>query len=171
MKARTLLSVLCLVVSVVGFSQKIKLKKGDILVDEVVWLKYDGCGTFQSTCSILNLKGEEVIFIQSYQLEGEAPISPSNSKGILYYMEVKFLGLNASVEFEDYTQKKVLEMIYKGKLINDAGELDEDMVQRFVEKYGSPVSARLNRAKVNTNTVIIREETPRSGVNINIGRK
>ncbi len=169
MKLRTLLLLAFIAVSSAVSAQKIKMKKGDILVDEAPWLKYDGCGTFQSICSILNQQGDEIIFIKTYNLEGEAPMTPSNPKGNLYYYEVKFLGLNVSAEFEDHTQKKILELIYKGKVVNDKGQLDEEMVQRFVEKYGMPVSARLNRSNNNTNTIIIKEE-PRSGINVNIGR-
>ncbi|RZJ31317.1 MAG: hypothetical protein EOO48_02450 [Flavobacterium sp.] len=167
---KVFLTVILIGLSVSAFAQKVKMKKGDILVDDVAWLKYDGCGTFESICSILNLQGEEIIFIKTYNLEGEAPISPSNPKGNLYYHEVKFLGMNLSVEFEDRTQKKILELIYKGKLVDEKGQLDEEQVQRFVEKYGMPVSARLNRKT--SNTIIIKEDSDddRPKVNISIGR-
>ena len=117
----------------------------------------------------MNQQGEELIYIKFNHLDGEAPSSASNPKGTLNYSEVKFLGLNASVEFEGRTSKKIIEYIHQANLIDGDGKLNEDNVVRFVEKHGNPVSARLNRGTT-TNTVIIREEPRKSGVNINIGR-
>jgi hypothetical protein len=167
---RYLLAVCLLALSVVASGQKIKLKKGDVLIDDTPWLKYDGCGTFDSACSLINAGGDEIIFVKMVGIEGEKPITPSNPHGTLTYYEVKFLGLNAVAEFEDISQKRVIENLYKGKVVAADGTLDEEMVQRFVEKYGNPVSARLNRNTNTTNTVIIHDEAPRSGVNIHLGR-
>jgi uncharacterized Zn ribbon protein len=151
------------------YSQKISLKKGDILVDEVAWMKYTECGTFDSTCSILNMNGDEIIFIKQIKIPGAEPMTKSNPEGTLHFKEVKFLGLDALVEFEHTTDKKILALIYNAKLINEKGEVDEEKVQRFVEKHGTPVSDR--RGNTNTNTIIIQESpAPRRGVNINIGR-
>ena len=43
-----------------GFSQDIKLKKGIVTVDNVNWLKYDGCGGWDQVCTVYNLNGEEI---------------------------------------------------------------------------------------------------------------
>ena len=159
---RSVLTLLFLGICLTGFGQKIKLKKSDVLVDEVVWLKYDGCGMMQSHCSVMNLKGEEIIFIKSID-------SPFDE---FMYSEVKFLGMNLMVEFERTSNKSIFEFLYKGKVVDENGDLDEEMVQRLVEKYGTPVSDKLNRTTTtNTNTIIIKEEPSRgSGININLGR-
>ena len=86
------------------------------------------------------------------------------------YCEVKFLGMNAMVEFEHTTIKTIFEYLYKGKVVAEDGELDQDKVERFIEKYGTPVSTKLQRSNNNTNTIIIHDESPNSGVNINLGR-
>ncbi len=148
-------------------AQKIKLKKGEVLVDGVMWLKYDGCGGFDSTCSLLDSKGEEeLIFIKSINVEGAVPSSPSNSKGILYYEEIIFVGTNQKIEIESESQKGILEILYKGKVVSN-DKLDPERVSRIVEKYGTPVSDKLNQGY--TNTIIIKEEPKKSGININIG--
>jgi len=164
-----LLLVIALGISINGFSQKVKLKKGDVLVDEAVWLKYDGCGGFDNTCSISNLAGDEIIFMNFVRIDGAGTLTKSGTQFDLTYFEVKFLGMNAVTEFEDHTARKILELIYKGGLVQADGTLDEEKVERMVEKYGTPVSARLNRPTGNQ-TIIIKDESPKSGVNINIGR-
>jgi hypothetical protein len=165
-----LIIILALGISFTGFSQKVKLKKGDVLVDEALWLKYDGCGGFDSTCSVSNLNGEEIIFMNHVSIEGAGPVMKSGTRFDLTYYEVKFLGMKAVVEFEDDSAKKILELIYKGGLVQADGTLDEEKVQRMVEKYGTPVSDRLNRPTGNNQTIIIKEDQRPSGVNINIGR-
>ena len=165
---RKSVTILFLGISLFGFSQKVKLKKGDILIDEKPWMKYDGCKTFDDPCSVLNLSGEELIFIKYVDILQEDRISEFD----VNYSEVKFLGTNTFVEFEGKANKEILELIYKSKLIDESGQLNEENVQRFIEKYGRPISKRLNRPKNNTNTVIIKEEPSRgSGININIGRQ
>ena len=153
-----------------GFSQDIKLKKGEVLVDEKVWLNYDGCGGFSSSCSLMVLSSnEEIVYMKFVKISGVEPITNYNKTGDLSYIEVKFLGLNKSIELKE-SFKKAISMIYNSKCINDDGTFDEEKVQRIIEKYGTPFSDRLNRSN-NTNTIIIKEEEPRrSGININIGR-
>ena len=162
---------LLILFSIFGFSQDIKLKKGDVLVDEKVWLNYDGCGGFSNSCSLMVLSSkEEIVYMKFVKIPGVEPITNYNKTGDLTYIEVKFLGLNKSIELKE-SFKKAISMIYNSKCINDDGTFDEEKVQRIIEKYGTPFSDRLNRSN-NTNTIIIKEEEEprRSGININIGR-
>lgn len=150
-----------------GFSQDIKLKKGEVLVDEKAWLNYDGCGGFSQNCSLMLASNkEEVIYMNLVIVPGVEPITNYNKNGELKYIEVKFLGLNRTIEL-DTSFKKAIGILYNSKCINEDGTFNEEKVNRIVEKYGTPFSDRLSGRS--TNTVIIREE-PRSGVNINIGR-
>lgn len=163
---------LFLLVTAYSFSQDIKLKKGEILVDEKAWLNYDGCGGFSNSCSLTLISNkEEVIYMNLVIVPGVEPITNYNRNGELKYIEVKFLGLNRTIEL-DMTFKKAIGILYNSKCINEDGTFDEDKVQRLIEKYGTPFSDRLNKTTTNnnTNTVIIKEEPRRSGVNINIGR-
>ena len=167
---KRIFTILVLFISVVSFSQDIKLKKGEILVDDTVWLKYDGCGGFSNTCSVMiSDSKEEIIYMNFVKVPGVEPITNYNKTGELSYIEIKFLGLNKSIEL-DNTFKKAISIIYNSKCIKEDGTFDEDKVQRLIEKYGTPFSDRLNNTSTNTNTVIIKEEPRRSGININIGR-
>jgi hypothetical protein len=161
---------LVLMISFLGFSQDIKLKKGEVLVDNKAWLNYDGCGGFSQSCSLMMTSNkEEVIYMNLVIVPGVEPITNYNKTGDLKYIEVKFLGLNKTIEL-DLTFKKAISIIYNSKCVNADGTFDEEKVERLVEKYGTPFSDRLNKTTNNTNTIIIKEEPRRSGVNINIGR-
>lgn len=160
---KKIILILFLSFSFFGFSQKIKLKKGDVLVDDVVWLKYDGCGGWNQMCSIINLKGDEIIYMNALKQEN------SNNPDARYW-KVKFLGTQETIELEANLSNingNLLKKFFDAKVVNEDGTLNEERVQRMVEKYGNPYSPRQNQN--NTQTIIIKEE-PRSGVNINIGR-
>lgn len=168
---KKIITILVVFVSCLSFSQEIKLKKGEVLVDNQVWLNYEGCGGFSESCSLtLSSTKEEVIYMKYFDVPGVEPITNYNKTGSLSYIEIKFLGLNKSIELEDITFKKAVSIVYNAKCINADGTFDEEKVQRLFEKYGTPCSARLNKTTNNTNTIIIKEEPRRSGVNINIGR-
>ena len=160
-----------MILTITSFSQDIKLKKGEVLVDEKVWLNYDGCGGFSNTCSLMiSSNKEEIIYMNFIKIPGVEPITNYNKTGHLTYIDVKFLGLNRSIEL-DVTFKKAISIIYNSKCVNEDGTFDDDKVQRLIEKYGTPFSDRLNKTTTNNNnTIIIKEEPKRSGVNINIGR-
>lgn len=124
------------------FSQKIKLKKGEVLVDEVVWLKYQDCGAFQSTCSLLNKENEEIIFFKFISVKGAEPRTQANPEGTLRYVEISFLGEKKKIEVQK-TQKDCIELLYNAKVVNEDGTLNSEKVERLVEKYGKEFSDRL----------------------------
>nr|WP_294777313.1 hypothetical protein [uncultured Flavobacterium sp.] len=157
---KKLFTILFLMISVASFSQKVKLKKGDVLVDEKQWLKYKK-DVFDY--SIMNLKGDEIIFIK-YVVRG-----PNNQvfskEGEPNYYQVSFLGLNKKVEIRKF-DKDILEILYSGKVVNEDGTLNNEKIDILVEKYGNQYSENNGN-----NTIIIKEEpVRRSGININIGR-
>lgn len=158
-----------LVVSTFGFSQKVKLKKGDVLVDDAVWLKYTECGTFDRTCSLLNANGDEIIFFKSITIKGVEPVTSSNKDGSVSWTEVSFLGLSKKIELREF-QKEIMRLIYVAKAVNEDGTLNPERVDRMVEKYGSEFSDKYNRSGSDTHTVIIKDETRKPGVQVNIGR-
>ena len=167
------ITILFFLISTFAFSQDIKLKKGEILVDDKAWLNYDGCGGFSGSCSMMMISDkQEIVYMKFVKIPGGEPITTYNKTGELTYIEVKFLGLNRFIELKE-SFKKAITIIYNSKCINEDGTFDEDKVSRLIEKYGTPFSDRLRSTTNNntTNTVIIKEEPSRgSGVNINIGR-
>ena len=149
-----------------GFSQDIKLKKGIVTVDNVNWLKYDGCGGWDQVCTVYNLNGEEIIYMKLLSKPDTADQK---------YWKVNFLGVNKSVDL-DFSEGfglingKLLKKFYDAKVVNEDGTLNEERVQRMVEKYGTPFT---DKANAPSTTIIINnnnDQTPkRSGININIG--
>ena len=156
-------------ISILSFSQEVKLKKGNVIVDDVAWMKYQDCGAFDRTCSLLNLNNEELIFFKFVNVEGALPSTTANSKGTLSYVEIKFLGFNKSFEIQK-RQKDIIELLYNSKVMNTDGTLNQEKAAILIEKYGSEFSYRLNN-KDNNQTIIIQQPAPqRSGININLGR-
>lgn len=148
-----------------GFSQDIKLKKGIVTVDDVKWLKYEGCGGWNQVCTVYNLNSDEIIYMKLLEVPGTADDK---------YWKVNFLGLNMSVDL-DFSEgfglinSKLLKKFYEAKVINEDGTLNEERVKRMVEKYGTPFT---DKANTSSTTIIINnnDQTPKkSGVNINIG--
>lgn len=167
---KKIIVVLFLSISIFGFSQKIKLKKGDVLVDDTAWLKYKECGGFDSTCSLIGKDDEEIIFFKWIQIPGIEPMTSSNPQGTLRYVEIVFVGEKMKIELQK-TQKDCIEIIYNAKVVNQDGTLNPEKVDRLVEKYGTPFSDRLNKSN-NGSTIIINnnQQPQRSGLNINLGR-
>lgn len=163
---RLFLVVFALTVSFSGVAQKVKLKKGEVLIDDVTWLKYTDCGGMDPTCSLLSSGGDELVFMKWIGIDGVEPYSKANPHGTLRYVEIVFLGMDAKIEIQK-SQKDIIAMIYNSKVVTPEGKLDADKVARFVEKYGTPFSDRLNRTS--KETIIIKEEPRKSGININIG--
>jgi hypothetical protein len=128
--------------SLLGFSQKVKFKKGEVLVDDALWLKYQDCGTFDSTCSLLNKENEEIIFFKFISVKGAEPRTQSNPDGTLRYVEISFLGEKKKIELKK-TQKDCIELLYNSKVVNEDGTLNTEKVDRLVEKYGKEFSDRL----------------------------
>lgn len=164
--------ILTLIVFLFTFSvsaQKIKLKKGNVLIDGVTWLTYDGCKLFSPVCSLYNSNGDEIVFVKFISVPGEEPVSKTNTDGSLTYAEVIFLGEDKKFEIQK-THKKIILDIYKAKVVKEDGTLDESKMNRLLEKYGTPFSDRLNSSK---NTIIIKQESNNrssgSGLNIKIG--
>ena len=166
--SKLIFGIIILLVSYQGFAQKIKLKDHIVTVDDVAWLKYQDCGSFDRTCSLQNMNNEELIFFKFINIEGAEPTSQSNPKGNLAYVQVKFLGFNKLFEIQK-TQKNIIQLLYNAKVVNEKGELDEEKAAILVEKYGTEFSDRQNKNNGNQ-TIIIKDESPKSGVNINIGR-
>ena len=157
-------TVLVLFISFLGFSQKVKLKKEEVLVDKVLWLKYKEENSFDY--SIINLKGDEIIYIK-YVKRGPSSMVFSKEGKPNYYV-ISFLGLNKKIEIRNFVED-IMTTIYNSKVVNEDGMLNEGKVNILVEKIGTQFS---NENNANSNqTIIIKEEPSRgSGVNINIAR-
>jgi len=134
-------TILLFVIALPGFSQKVKLKNGDVLIDEVVWLKYRDCGNFDKGCSLLDKNNEEIVYLNWITVSDEELITNGNARGKLTYVEVKFLKLKKSFEIQK-TQKDIIKMLYNSKVINEDLTVNKEKVELMVEKYGKEFSIR-----------------------------
>jgi hypothetical protein len=161
---KKIIAILVVLISFLSFSQKIKMKKGDLIVDDISWLKYQESNNFD--VSLINASGDEIIFLKFVKQGVDNMIFGDNVKP--NYYEVSFLGLSKKVEIRNLP-KQIISIIYNAKIVDDKGVLISEKVDRMVEKYGTSFSDE-NKKTNNTNTIIIKEEPRRSGININIGR-
>lgn len=127
--------ILALLIAVVGiqfsFAQKVKIKDNIAYVNDIPYVKVSDCGMFKEDCSISNLEGKEIIFIDSLT----DPRRPGT------YFRVAFLGLNMSIEIKQ-TMKTFVETLYKDRVIDAEGKLVAERVKILVEKYGSRISIK-----------------------------
>lgn len=152
-----------LIISLFAFGQKVKFKKGDVLVDDKQWMKYEEDGL---SYSIIDHKGNEVVFLKYVQQ------NPSNrmvfaESGKPNYYSVKFIGKGKTIEIRDFAEK-IIAQLYKGQLFNSDFTINDEKMDVLVEKYGNDFSKNVENNS--TQTVIIQESRPRNGVNISIGR-
>ena len=152
-----ILVIFLLGISFLGFGQEIDFKKGIISIDGKECMKYDSDA---NTVTFQNLNGDDIMILKFMR--------PDGSQASLY---TKVIFIESRQEFTSqnyiFTKKSLIEKLIKSKAIVDC-VLIEEKVASFILKYDEKVEDRL---KANTtNTVIIKEEPVRSGVNINIGR-
>ncbi|MCU7613800.1 hypothetical protein N0B16_05055 [Chryseobacterium sp. GMJ5] len=155
-----------LIVSCLAFGQDVKMKKGIVTIDDKEWAKYDGCGFLDADCSIQ--KNDSEIAIVLHKVNDIAKSDRYNQKGDFSWGEVKFLGTNLSYDVKE-TCKSTIKALYKAGVFNEDGSFNMDKVNRLVEKYGLPYSKQYYQNNP-TQTVIIQDTRPTSGVNISIGR-
>ncbi|MCS3528793.1 hypothetical protein [Chryseobacterium sp. JUb7] len=154
------------IISCLAFGQDIKMKKGLISIDGKEWAKYDGCGLFDAECNI-QYKDSEVAVIL-HKINDIASRDKYNKDGEVTWCEVKFLGTNLSYEVIE-TNKSTVKTLYKAGVFNEDGSFNMDKVNKLVEKYGQQFSKRYYQNN-STQTVIIQDTRPASGVNISIGK-
>lgn len=182
---KKILTLLFLCISFLGFSQKIKNKDGIILVDKIEYIKLSEDKVSRRCYIISNLKGEDLLYIRGTSYYDAATIKPTTpghyTDGNVFYFEVLSADLN-TIYFENrpsgspfnslYTENTISNL-YNGGAINTDGTLNIEKLEILSKKIGfefSKKSEAANSRGTNTQTIIIKEEPRRSGVNINIGR-
>lgn len=150
---KTFLYTIIFLSSFIGFSQDIAFKKGIMSIDGKECMKYDSDAT---NVTYQNLNGDDIIILKFIRVNGEL------------YTKVVFIESHLEFTSQTYifTKKNLIEKLLKSNTLVDCA-LNEDKIKTFVLKYDEKVEERYNNS---TNTVIIKEEPRRSGVNINIGR-
>jgi hypothetical protein len=130
MKLKHILTTLFLMLSLsIIYSQDIKIKKGDVFIDEVKCLTIDGSPI---NFSFYNLEGEE-IFILKYI---------DDNKNGSYYCKVTFLNQKLSFTSKTYifTKKDLIKKLLQSKVLVNCN-LMEDKVENFVLKYDENIES------------------------------
>jgi hypothetical protein len=138
---KKIITIVLLCIAFFSYSQKVRVKKGNVLVDEVVWMTC--LEPAQYTFSLLDKKQEEIVFIKPVYVPGGAPRTQSNPNGNFSYFVIKFLGLKKQFEL-DTNYKDVLKILYLSKAINEDLTINEEKANLIVEKYGTEFSDRFN---------------------------
>ena len=96
MKTATILFTLFL--SFAGFSQKIKIKKGQVSVDgvDMLYVKPDGAMTTEVSYYFIE-NDEEFLFTTYLEYTDPSKVSSGNPEGKVRYIEMNFIGLNKTL--------------------------------------------------------------------------
>ena len=112
-------------------AQKVKIKDNVAYVDDKPYVKVSDCGMFKEECSISNLDGKEIIFIDNLT----DPRRPGS------YFRVVFIGLNTTIEIKKL-MKPFVETLYKNNAVGPDGKLIPENVKILLEKYGNNISIK-----------------------------
>lgn len=154
---KKIITILVLLISFFSFSQDVNFKKGIVTIDGKECLKYDSDA---NNVTYQNMNGDDIMILKY--------IRPDGTQSSLY-AKVIFIDSNQELTTSYiFTKKLLVEKLLKSNALVNC-ELDEDKLKVFVMKFDEKVEDRLNKSN-NTNTIIIKEEPRRSGVNINLGR-
>lgn len=113
-----------------AYSQKVKIKKNVVYVDDVQYVKTSERGMLSDSFSLFSLNGDkEIIFVLDVPPQTEGDI-----KYPYYHYLVKFIGTDKEIRFGDNRVKKLIKELYKSKVITDDG-LNMEKLDIFIEKY------------------------------------
>ncbi|MEZ4787122.1 hypothetical protein [Flavobacterium haoranii] len=139
---KKILIVLFLSLSLFSFSQKLKFKKGIVTVDGVEFVKYNEEGFFTSY-STLNDVEFITVLSTSYEERNQAyystpnpskfGIKPTITKSVY---TVKFPKLDKELTTNMF-RKDLITAVYKNKILNEDGSINEENVDTFISKYNN----------------------------------
>ncbi len=131
MKNTKFLTILILFLTIqVVYSQKVKIKKNTVFVNDKEYLTTSDRGMFKESVSLYSLNGsKEIVFILDVP-----PQTSGEIKYPYYHYLVKFIGTGKEIRFGDNRLKKLIKELYKSNVITDDG-LNIEQVNTFVEKY------------------------------------
>lgn len=158
------------VASCLTFGQKVKIKKGQAFLDDKLVYNVEDTGTGEV---ISDLKGNEIISIlrTTYETPKNRPLYPHESSTWTRIINtVRFLS-NGKELLTDLSDKDIIKNLYKSNLIDESGDLDEEKVDIFINKYNNDNLRGKLGATSQSSTVIIQQDSrPRKGFNISLGR-
>jgi hypothetical protein len=130
----------------------------------------ESTGSQKMDISVKNPSGKELFYMRFSDFNLDSEISSGNPKGRVTYKECIFPNIDNTAEIEGaYPLKHYAKMIYENKLVVN-GELESNAVIRFIKIKGNDYTKK--RDAGNKKVIIIENnnQSPKNGVNINIGR-
>ena len=131
--------ILFLFFSILGFSQKVKFKDENVLIDGAEVCKFE---KERNNTTLLTKSGEEFVNIIStaYPVKNPARSQPGghNYPETIdnYVYTVRFLESGKEL-FTDMSPKDIVRTLFKSELITDKAQLDNDKVDKFITKYNN----------------------------------
>jgi hypothetical protein len=135
-------TVLFLMLSLASFSQKVKLKKEKVIIDDVEVYNYEEEGR---SITFSTLKSEEFISVlsTSYQEKNPAHYNGNDPNAFRYpafinkeVNTVKFLKSGREL-FTDMRDKEIIKAVFKANLVDENGVIDEAKLDVFINKYNN----------------------------------
>jgi hypothetical protein len=139
---KRLFTVLFLALSLVSFSQKVKLKKDKVIIDDVEVYNYEDEGR---TITFSTLKSEEFITVltTTYQERNPAHYNGNDPNAYRYpalidkqVYTVKFLKSGREL-FTDMRDKDIIKAVFKANLVDENNNIDEEKLNIFITKYNN----------------------------------
>ena len=133
----TVLLLAFFLVSVSGFSQKVKFKKGVILADDKELLLYERGGTLDASTyelSEINSKKRIILLVQN---ENGTHMDLNDD-----YTQIKFLTIGQKAEIRGGDLREAIKILLKNEVLRADGTLDESKIELFIKNYDEKISAR-----------------------------
>ncbi len=127
---------LCLITSL-GFSQKIKLKKEKIFLDDKEFLSCEKGGAFGAVTydlSELNTNKRIIILVQN---DGGTHMEISDD-----YTQIKFLTKGEQAEIRGGNIYNAIKLLLKNGVLTPEGTLDESQIDLFIKNYDEKISEK-----------------------------
>jgi len=132
------ITIVFLLVSVLAFSQKVKMKKDKVIIDDVEVYNFEEEGRMTTFSTLSNEEFASVV-TTSYQ-ERNQGYNPRYSSSPQYLNHtvytVKFLSSGKEVT-TDIGIKKIAAALYKSEMIDANGKIDEEKLNIFINKYNN----------------------------------
>lgn len=121
-------------------AQKIKLKKGEVLLDGKAILKYEKEMWGTHKIHLFSLDSEDEL-IEINNNKNETPTYQNDD-----FVQIKFLKIGESVEMK--TNKpfyKMIEWLVEKKIISTDGKINEENIELFIKNYDENITNRTVR--------------------------
>jgi hypothetical protein len=126
-------TLLLLVIASAVFAQKVKIKKGEVFVDEVLTYKIEDAGSVDILSS---LTGKEFLYItvNTYQPDEDEVAIRINTP---YKVTTLRFNQQDKMMYTDLRPKDVIAKVYNAKMVDSEGNVDAKKLDDFIYKYNN----------------------------------